>query len=866
MLPMPLDTPPPSARPWPTTQPGVETRAEMPDALVVGATRVSGADFGTAFREAMRDIQPEELGNEAGPVMSDTPMATCKDDLIAARSEAPDQSAGMGESPEVTEEEHRWYGIEPLDDIALPELVEKNIGTPEILRGLNILSPEPDEEGVGDPSIVSIQRSGPDNALQMTTGPRLGGPMVLQHFLEAVLFQADAEAAPPKNPALREADCGYRTSEPRLAGDESASPALPEVSRAQDGIPNVSPMAMPLLPRSKSPEVISSVLREARPDGQKSQEGSEQEMADSGVLAKDEIASGEFPARWRPDPGHVRPADESPAPVRRVNSDGDNAYPRKAFEETEAISAGPRALLAWDAARERKANPDRPPSGRQRVHTAHQQVAARKLGEESEARGRSTPSGKPRSDARSIQPASESQSLSVAVGASASAPGVMLSNVSLPVIQHGKGSAHRSSGAEPRSAELQEKIMARSVSAVRAPSEPSASTGPDVERRARPWEQRPSPELPATVTAVIEPEDRDSESVQPEARRLRGTAAPAPSISETLQSESDVRPADVRSRDRRPVTPRASGKLPARLGTDRQSEAGFPVAVRPDRTETGGSMSADGRGSSAPEWRALGWGKAGGRDPELAEGHSRGDPADVNKQIFLRKEPGKAHVSAVEMRSTRLHPPSNAAPPQPLPDMSVRDAGQSKSSVAKPETRAVVEAVNGLLSEPKPLRSRDSDEPLSEALLPRAPASVLPARDSGPVPRNVPMSPLRQVAEAIVAGAEGEVDIRLEPEELGRVRFHIQLTDHGVALHVSADRPETLEMLRRNVDQLARYLSESDIQSSNFSFSGERRGRPAAAPSTKGPGAQATSERVSGGRSDAVAHWRISPKGMDLRL
>ncbi len=161
------------------------------------------------------------------------------------------------------------------------------------------------------------------------------------------------------------------------------------------------------------------------------------------------------------------------------------------------------------------------------------------------------------------------------------------------------------------------------------------------------------------------------------------------------------------------------------------------------------------------------------------------------------------------------------------------------------------------------LERGDAGEEVSLAGVQHAAAkeSVLP-REQFPVgrPQNS-MSPMRQVAEAIVAAEGARVELRLEPEELGRVRFHMQVSEQGVALQVSADRPETLDLLRRNADQLARYLSEAGYQGSRLDFSDERRSRRARGGSSSG---------ASVAESDPVATPPLTPPaatdGLDLRL
>ena len=140
------------------------------------------------------------------------------------------------------------------------------------------------------------------------------------------------------------------------------------------------------------------------------------------------------------------------------------------------------------------------------------------------------------------------------------------------------------------------------------------------------------------------------------------------------------------------------------------------------------------------------------------------------------------------------------------------------------------------------------------------------ARGQSPAANTPQASSFRQVAEAIVASDGGRVDVRLEPEELGRVRFHMQVTDHGIALQVTAERAETLEMMRRHADLLARHLSDAGFPGSSFSFAGERRGRPGM-PTSEAPASnEATpAERVATA-SDISSADPTTRDGLDLRL
>ena len=68
---------------------------------------------------------------------------------------------------------------------------------------------------------------------------------------------------------------------------------------------------------------------------------------------------------------------------------------------------------------------------------------------------------------------------------------------------------------------------------------------------------------------------------------------------------------------------------------------------------------------------------------------------------------------------------------------------------------------------------------------------------------------------------ERAVELRLHPEELGRVQMTLSQDATGtltVALNV--ERPETLDLLRRNIDLLGADLRALGYESVDFSFQG----------------------------------------------
>ena len=67
------------------------------------------------------------------------------------------------------------------------------------------------------------------------------------------------------------------------------------------------------------------------------------------------------------------------------------------------------------------------------------------------------------------------------------------------------------------------------------------------------------------------------------------------------------------------------------------------------------------------------------------------------------------------------------------------------------------------------------------------------------------------------AGAE----IALDPPELGRVRMIVTEVAGGLALTVTAERPETLDLFRRHASMLASEFAREGFADTNFAFEGE---------------------------------------------
>ena len=110
------------------------------------------------------------------------------------------------------------------------------------------------------------------------------------------------------------------------------------------------------------------------------------------------------------------------------------------------------------------------------------------------------------------------------------------------------------------------------------------------------------------------------------------------------------------------------------------------------------------------------------------------------------------------------------------------------------------------------------------------------------------------------------VEIALNPEELGRVRMTLHSSDGGIQVTLFADRPETNDLLRRNIDMLATEFRELGYTSVSFTFSGGDSDRDGSTPS--GGKAQTSSSQDLADQPTLTPNNRAITLngGVDLRL
>jgi flagellar hook-length control protein FliK len=164
----------------------------------------------------------------------------------------------------------------------------------------------------------------------------------------------------------------------------------------------------------------------------------------------------------------------------------------------------------------------------------------------------------------------------------------------------------------------------------------------------------------------------------------------------------------------------------------------------------------------------------------------------------------------------------------------------------------------GLLPEDPPLGA-----PASPGAPPAATAAPPAAAPAPPQTHTV----VQQLAGAGATLADGPVEIRLDPEELGQVRMTLSAGEGTLSLTLTVEREETAALIRRHLDQLAaefRALGYADL---DFRFSDGRAGGEGGHPAPAGSAPSAARDSAGLAPVPDMPIPATSPDGrVDLRL
>jgi hypothetical protein len=130
-----------------------------------------------------------------------------------------------------------------------------------------------------------------------------------------------------------------------------------------------------------------------------------------------------------------------------------------------------------------------------------------------------------------------------------------------------------------------------------------------------------------------------------------------------------------------------------------------------------------------------------------------------------------------------------------------------------------------------------------------------------------------QLAQAFVAKGERNVDVALNPEELGRVKMRVSTSETGITVVIQTERAETGDLMRRHINELADEFRKMGFETVSFEFNGggASGGHTSSEGDSKsGPGGSGTTEMDDLSATELaekqVQHLRLGNAGVDMRV
>ncbi|MEC7764642.1 MAG: flagellar hook-length control protein FliK [Pseudomonadota bacterium] len=202
------------------------------------------------------------------------------------------------------------------------------------------------------------------------------------------------------------------------------------------------------------------------------------------------------------------------------------------------------------------------------------------------------------------------------------------------------------------------------------------------------------------------------------------------------------------------------------------------------------------------------------------------------------------------------------------------DAPSTETTQApKPPTTTVAPPVTPVLvPDPAVLQTDAGVDPMSVEVSGSDPIRSDAARSVGVAPQifhrpETPRMIAQQVADVIRTTRDGTLEVTLRPEELGRLSLTFNGDGSTLSVSLSADRPETLDLLRRNLTLLEQDLRDLGYSALNFAFEGgDGQGKDTEAPPD--PRAEPRSLQVTETAQDLISPspTNATGGGIDLRL
>lgn len=246
-------------------------------------------------------------------------------------------------------------------------------------------------------------------------------------------------------------------------------------------------------------------------------------------------------------------------------------------------------------------------------------------------------------------------------------------------------------------------------------------------------------------------------------------------------------------------------------------------------------------------------------------------PPAASSPASILPLPGRA-ARQVTADPAGVQPQRAVSKDAPVPAMArmgtVEEDGSAAGAVTRPVEPTPAAPPGGAEAA---LRAAPGFEPLAPVGRAGAAEGMPGSGPSAPPSETPPVA--RQMAAALSTN-EGRVDLRLDPEELGRVGMRIQAEGDKVTVSIAVERPETGDLIRRHLQDLSQELRALGYRSVGFSFEGggqdARQGGDASLAEASTGGGDDAERSVSPGQataSSAPAPARAAARsGLDLLL
>jgi len=272
---------------------------------------------------------------------------------------------------------------------------------------------------------------------------------------------------------------------------------------------------------------------------------------------------------------------------------------------------------------------------------------------------------------------------------------------------------------------------------------------------------------------------------------------------------------------------------PRSLGEISQQENLKPIRdVQPSQMSSASATVREALGMPMQDSKIASFNAAQLTVPKQPEASGNAQP-NTEKTITeaIRQAPSQSTQHQVGIPATEQW----VVPVKPsTPDVNRRFERSDSTPQKTPATTQVIHSQAGL-AQPLPtqqisnkLGDQDSSRSVGQSTLSDAalslkadgPNASAPHAQSAATRMEVPAHVARQMMDVVQHLPNKPVEISLNPEELGKLRLSVSTSDAGLIVSVVAERPETLDLLRRHIATLGQEFQAMGYKEVSFSFNG----------------------------------------------